>query len=68
MEDRHYDGAGRLTRIGAAGPGGGLNSQFAYGYDAATDWTTLITSTVNAVNGGNPQVQTFAHNPEVLRR
>ena len=60
QETGRYDGASRLTHVGATGPGSGstaLSSSYDYGYNPV-GWTTALTSVVN----GASSTQVITHN------
>ncbi len=60
-----FDPGSRLRTVSATGPATAtnpLNSGYSYGY-TALGWTNATTTTVNTVNGGQPVVQTYTHDP-----
>jgi len=65
QELAQYDAGNRLTGVNATGPTTATNpltSGYSYGY-TTLGWTNATTATVNTVNGGQPVVQTYTHDP-----
>ncbi len=65
QELAQFDRGSRLAQVSATGPATAtnpLNSGYSYGYDAL-GWTNAATATVNTINGGQPVVQTYTHDP-----